>query len=119
MKKSEVTMRIAFTLGIFVILVNTLHAQRQMEYLDRGVVAINQGDGKVYIGWRMFGTDPEEIAFNVYRDKTKINDRPVTNSTNFVDNNGSTDSVYTVRPVVNGQEGKPTTPVKVWKQNYI
>jgi rhamnogalacturonan endolyase len=112
-------MKIAFMLGIFFLSTNTLHAQRQMENLARGVVAVNQDDGKVYIGWRMFGTDPEKIAFNVYRDKTKINSQPITNSTNFVDNNSSADSVYTVRAVIDGQEGKPTAPAKVWNQNYI
>jgi len=112
-------MKIAFTLGILFVLTNTLQAQRQMEYLNRGGVAVKLDDNKVYIGWRMFGTDPEEISFNVYRDKTKINSQPVTNSTNFVDNNGSVDSVYTVRAIINGREGKPTAPVKVWNQNYI
>jgi len=40
---------------------------RHMEHLGRGVVAIHQGDGKVYVGWRLLGTDPDEIAFNLYR----------------------------------------------------
>ena len=40
---------------------------RQMENLSRGVVAVNQGEGKVFVGWRMFGTDPDDIAFNLYR----------------------------------------------------
>jgi rhamnogalacturonan endolyase len=119
MTKLKPMMKIAFMLGIFFLSTNTLHAQRQMENLARGVVAVNQDDGKVYIGWRMFGTDPEKIAFNVYRDKTKINSQPITNSTNFVDNNSSADSVYTVRAVIDGQEGKPTAPAKVWNQNYI
>ena len=67
----------------------------------------------------MFGTDPEEIAFNIYRDMTKINPQPITNSTNFVDHNGSADSVYTVRAVINGREEKSSAPAKVWNQNYI
>jgi rhamnogalacturonan endolyase len=92
---------------------------RQMEKLDRGVVAINQGEGKVYIGWRMFGTDPDDIAFNIYRNKTRINGRPVTDSTNFIDNYGSVDAFYTVRAVINGREDMKSQPVKVWNQNYI
>ncbi len=40
---------------------------RQMERLGRGVVAINQGSGKVFVSWRLLGTDPESIAFNLYR----------------------------------------------------
>ena len=42
-------------------------AQRQMENLGRGVVAVNQGDGNIYVGWRMLGTDPDDVAFNLYR----------------------------------------------------
>src|SRR5688572_11352657 len=34
-------------------------AQREMETLDRGLVAVRQAEGKVYLGWRLFGTDPE------------------------------------------------------------
>ena len=42
-------------------------AQRQMESLGRGVVAIPKDGGKVFVGWRLLGTDPDDIAFNVYR----------------------------------------------------
>ena len=97
MTKSKPRMKIAFILGLCFVLTNTLQAQRQMEFLDRGVVAAKLDDNKVYIGWRMFGTDPEEIAFNVYRDETKINSQPTVNSTNFVDSNSSADSVYIFR----------------------
>ncbi len=41
--------------------------QRQMENLDRGIVAVKQPGGVVYVGWRLFGTDPEALAFNLYR----------------------------------------------------
>src|SRR5580704_13887379 len=63
---------------------------RQMESLGRGVVAINQGDGNVYVGWRLLGTDPEDIAFNLYRTTgdappIKLNTEPVAKSTNFMD----------------------------------
>ena len=40
---------------------------RWMEGLNRGVVAINAEKGRVYVGWRMLGDDPENVAFNVYR----------------------------------------------------
>jgi rhamnogalacturonan endolyase len=42
-------------------------AQRPMEYLTRGLVAVHQGDGKVFLSWRLLGTDPDDIAFNLYR----------------------------------------------------
>ncbi|MBU6222090.1 MAG: hypothetical protein KGR24_04990, partial [Planctomycetes bacterium] len=40
---------------------------RQVEYLTRGVNAISTGSSRVYVNWRMLGTDPAAIAFNVYR----------------------------------------------------
>jgi rhamnogalacturonan endolyase len=44
-----------------------VQAQPQMENLDRGVVAIHQPDGKVFVSWRLLGNDPENVAFNLYR----------------------------------------------------
>src|SRR5690606_29666687 len=48
-------------------------APKQMEMLDRGLVAVKKSASEVYIGWRMFGTDPAAIGFNVYRDGVKLN----------------------------------------------
>jgi rhamnogalacturonan endolyase len=44
-----------------------VRAQRQMENLGRGVVALHQPDGKVFVSWRLLGTDPDGVAFNLYR----------------------------------------------------
>ena len=43
------------------------HAARVIERLGRGVVAVQQADGKVFVSWRLLGTDPAAIAFNLYR----------------------------------------------------
>jgi rhamnogalacturonan endolyase len=90
---------------------------RQMEKLGRGVVAINQGDGKVFVSWRMLGTDPDNIACNVYRTSgggvaVKLNGQPITGPTNFVDSNAnlSQATAYSVRPVLGGQEQAASTP---------
>src|SRR5262245_769776 len=40
---------------------------RHMEALGRGVVAIHKGEGEVFVSWRLLGTDPDDIAFHVYR----------------------------------------------------
>jgi rhamnogalacturonan endolyase len=88
-----------------------LRAQRQMENLDRGVIAINQGGGSVYVGWRLLGTESVEIAFNLYRASgsaaaVKLNAQPLTQSTNFVDTGVDTAvaNAYFVRPVLLGTE---------------
>ena len=88
-------------------------AARIMEDLDRGLVAVRTGSGN-YIGWRMLGTDPQDIAFNLYRNSIKINNTPITSSTNYTDSAGSSSSTYRVAPVLNGVEHTLSDPVSVW-----
>ncbi|MBN1361696.1 MAG: rhamnogalacturonan lyase [Sedimentisphaerales bacterium] len=119
MNKTSTKMVVVVTGCIVLTMVGSTSAQRQMENLGRGVVAVNLDEGKVYVGWRMLGTDPESIAFNVYRGTTKINDAPVTGSTNLVDKQGDPNAVYTVRPVIDGAEDTPSAPARVWSQCYL
>ncbi len=111
-------MRIILICTIQLITVSA-NAQRQMEKLDRGVIAVPQGYGGVLISWRLFGTDPDDIAFNVYRDDVQVNEQPITVATNLVDTSGTPESKYTVRPVIDGTEGEPSEPADVWKQVYM
>lgn len=90
---------------------SNLLAQRQMEKLDRGLIAMRQGTDSVYIGWRLLGTEPDEIAFNLYRkmgEKTaiKLNKQPITQSTNYVDTkvDFSNTNSYFVKAVLHGVE---------------
>ncbi|MGB8191160.1 MAG: T9SS type A sorting domain-containing protein [Chitinophagaceae bacterium] len=91
---------------------------KQMEFLNRGVVAVRTSASKVYIGWRLLGNDPSGIAFNVYRDSVKLNTTPIINSTNFEDNT-AINGFYIVRTVLNGVEGAPSAPVSVWSNNQL
>ena len=108
--------------------VSSLHAQRWMEKLDRGVVAVHQPDGKVFVSWRVLGTGPDGVAFNVYRTTPpreservdagpygarieepgtrKINETPITGGSWFLDTrpNLMRTTTYTVRAVVDGRE---------------
>lgn len=104
-----------FLIGCLLILYKAMAtgavAPRQMELLGRGVVAVNQGDGKVSVSWRMFGTDADAIAFNLYRaadsgKPVKLNDKPIADVTNFVDAKADLTKAnsYFVRPVLNGKE---------------
>ncbi|GEO07146.1 rhamnogalacturonan endolyase YesW [Adhaeribacter aerolatus] len=101
-----------------------------MENLGRGVVAVHQGEGKVFVSWRMLGTDPVNIAFNLYR-KTgskkpvKLNPQPLTQSTNFQDSKVdiSQPNAYYVKPVLNGKEQEVsaafTLPAQAPVQQYL
>lgn len=91
---------------------------RQMEYLDRGVVAVKTGTG-VFVSWRLLGTEGSNVSFNVYRDGTKVNPTPITNSTNLQDASGTSSSKYTVRAVVSGTEQAASAAASVWGNNYL
>jgi rhamnogalacturonan endolyase len=88
-------------------------AQRWMENLDRGVVAINQGSDGVFVGWRLLGTDPIDLGFNVYRqsgngEPVKLNQQPLTGPTHFRDIAAdlSQPTRYLVRPVTADEEAE-------------
>lgn len=91
---------------------------RQMEFLDRGVVAVKTGTG-VFVSWRLLGTEGSNVSFNVYRDGTKVNASPITNSTNLQDTSGTSSSKYTVRAVVSGTEQAASAAASVWGNNYL
>ncbi|MGN8644830.1 fibronectin type III domain-containing protein [Gracilibacillus sp. HCP3S3_G5_1] len=91
--------------------------KRQMEQLDRALVAV-ESDGGVYLGWKMLGTDPKDVKFNVYRDGKKINKKPIEDSTNYFDENGTADSTYQVK-IMKGSGDKVTKEVNVWSENYL
>ncbi|WP_426059447.1 T9SS type A sorting domain-containing protein [Hymenobacter sp. B1770] len=100
------------------LLIMPAQAQKILEKLNRGVVAVRTSSSQVYVGWRLFGNDPSSIAFNVYRGGVKANATPITNSTNFVDNT-STNATYSVRPVVNGVEQAGSSTALVQAKQFL
>ncbi|MEJ2883180.1 rhamnogalacturonan lyase [Pedobacter sp. GR22-6] len=85
--------------------------QRYMEKLDRGLIAVRQSGDSVYLGWRLLGTDADDIAFNLYRQTEKepalrLNTQPLAESTNFVDAAAAAGKQqrYFLKSVLNGQE---------------
>ncbi|MFJ2047026.1 rhamnogalacturonan lyase [Paenibacillus taichungensis] len=106
------------SLGLGNIPVTHAAGARQMEFLDRGVVAVKTGTG-VFVSWRLLGTEGSNVSFNVYRDGTKVNASPITNSTNLQDASGTSSSKYTVRAVVSGTEQAASTAASVWGNNYL
>lgn len=94
---------------------------RQMEKLDRGLIAIKT-DGGVYLSWRLFdsednifGSADKNVSFNVYRDGKKISE--VATKTNYVDSTVGTN--YSVAPVINGVEGEKCNPVTAYNNSYF
>jgi rhamnogalacturonan endolyase len=97
-----------------------------MENLGRGAVAVRASEATVYVGWRLLGTDPAEVAFNVYRSAgggvpSKLNARPIAVTTDFVDATAdlSLTNVYTVRPVRAGRELAASAPATLGANSPI
>jgi rhamnogalacturonan endolyase len=116
------------TLIASIMLLLALHirgvAERQMENLSRGLAAVKQPNG-VFLGWRLLGTDPDSITFNVYRqvdegEPQRLNSEPLSKATNFVDKNAPDSKVaYHVRSVIKGEEQARSAEVLPWAGNYL
>jgi rhamnogalacturonan endolyase len=95
-------------------------APRQMEPLGRGLVAVAQDAGRVFVSWRFLGTDPAGTAFNLYRaagagSVVKLTREPLRGATCFLDATAPTNQplTYTVRPVLNGRELPADAPAQL------
>lgn len=84
---------------------------RQVENLDRGVVAVKTNDG-VFVSWRRLGTEAPDTNFALYRDGQLVTNGAVTN---FVDKDGTKDSTY----IVATNNATMSKPVKVLEDQYI
>ncbi len=108
----------------------------QVEDLERGLVGLQQPDGRVFLSWRLLAGDAPDVAFNVYRvtaptatpidfgkfasvtdvpgEKVKLNAAPLTDVTWFIDATPGLhrDTAYFVRPVVQGVEQTASLPVE-------
>jgi rhamnogalacturonan endolyase len=93
-------------------------AQRSIEKLNRGIVAVRTSATQVYIGWRMFGYDPTEVSFNLYRNNEKINTSPITKTTDYTDNT-TTNGSYSVRAIINDVEQPDSEKTSVLLQPYV
>ncbi|MGQ7945366.1 rhamnogalacturonan lyase family protein [Flavobacterium sp. WC2509] len=90
---------------------------KQVEFLSRGLVAMQKTASSIYLSWRLLGNDPQSIAFNVYRNGVKVNSAPITTSTNYTDNITSQNNNYSITTIINGVESQQVTPVTVWPIN--
>jgi hypothetical protein len=91
--------------------------------LDRGLVAATADDG-IFLSWRLLGSETTGYTdsgmtgpdFAVYRDGELL--ATVTDRTNFLDAQGTSDSRYAVAPVVDGVELDRSVDVAPWSGQY-
>jgi len=112
-------MNIKFKLILAVTLFSGLSsAQRQMEYLKRGIVAIPSDLG-IFVSWRLLGTEAQDTHFDLYRTENnstkKLNEKPLLNGTNFLDKTADKGKNYTYFVKSNTQD----TSVDGDSANYV
>ncbi|WP_375435978.1 rhamnogalacturonan lyase [uncultured Hymenobacter sp.] len=105
--------------------------QRQMERLGRGVVAVKQEGGGVFVSWRLLASDPVGAGFQVFRQTkggkaVKLTSQPITASTNWVDKTADAGQAYTYSvQLVAGKAGARSPQdalpeqAAVWAQNFM
>jgi autotransporter-associated beta strand protein len=107
-----------------------VQATSLMENLGRGVVAVRSTSTDVFVSWRMLGTDPGDVGFNLYRSTAggspvRLNSAAITGATIFTDTAADLTqaNAYFVRPILGGAEQAPsgafTLPANSPVQQYL
>ncbi len=85
--------------------------ERIMEPLDRGLVAIYNSNGDVYISWRFLSSDPIDLSFNIYQyvapgPSVQLNSIPINQTTDYLVSNNThqANAYYYIRTVIEGME---------------
>jgi rhamnogalacturonan endolyase len=91
---------------------------KQLEKLNRGLASVRSGSANL-VSWRLLGTEAMTTGFNIYRGGTKVNDAPVTNSTNYLDAGAPAGAGYTVRQVVAGVEQPDSEAALQFANGYL
>lgn len=97
-------------LAVWISVIATAAAQKQMEYLGRGVIATCTGK-EVLVNWRLLATDAANTGFNVYRSTGNgkpelLNKAVLQTSTCYLDKEAdlTVANTYLVKAVVDGKE---------------
>jgi rhamnogalacturonan endolyase len=133
--KAKAWIPVALATMLFVLPLGAKEKLRYLEKLDRGLVAIQQSDGKVFLSWRLLASDADGVAFNVYRETERaaggtadagrfaaradtqtgalrLNPQPLTAGTWLLDSTARLDrqTNYYVAAVVDGTEQPRSAP---------
>lgn len=117
LKHTGLKIKLSLFLFVFLVCFSPSYSQKQMENLDRGVLAVRTKSDEVLISWRIFASEFKNTSYNIYRGTKKLNNKPLTGASNFIDKIISNEA-YTVSTVENGIEKERSKPVNVWKNIY-
>lgn len=105
-----------------IVLSLSAQGQRQMESLDRGLIALPDEKGGVFLSWRLLGNEPAATGFDLYRaygeqPAEKINVERLTESTMFFDRN--VDLSRNPRYFVRNEALDQSKSVTVWENTFL
>jgi hypothetical protein len=104
---------LALMMGIMFV---SAYAQRVIDKLDRGAVAVKTTGG-VFVSWRIQSDEYYDVTYNLYRDGSLIAENLKTS--NFTDAGGTTAGSYTVEAVKRGVKQPASAAVKPWVNSYL
>lgn len=94
------------------------------ENLDRGLVALAQPGGKVYVGWRLLASDPPDLSFHVARAADRngpwqlLTPEPIRNSCNFSDASAAGKRWwYRLEPTARAGAWRVSSPVRATEES--
>ena len=94
----------------------TVSAQRVIDKLDRGIVAVKTTSG-VFVSWRIQSDEYYDVTYNLYRDGSLIAEN--LSVSNFTDAAGTTAGSYTVEAVKRGVKQPVSAAVTPWANSYL
>lgn len=116
-KSNRMLLKLLLLLFAITTSISAFSQQRLMEKIDRGVVAVTTDEG-VFVGWRKFATDTNNVTYNVYRDNSLITSTPISVVSNYLDKEGTSDSYYFIEVLENSVSTSKTDAVVVWSDGY-
>lgn len=94
----------------------TANAQRVIDKLDRGVVAVKTTSG-VFVSWRIQSDEYYDVTYNLYRDGLLIAEK--LSISNYTDSGGNSSNSYTVEAVKRGVKLAKSVAVKPLAKNFL
>ena len=108
--------KLLLLLSILLSLALNANAQRVIDKLDRGVVAVKTTGG-VFVSWRIQSDEYYDVTYNLYRDGSLVAENLTTS--NYTDAAGTASSSYSVEAVKRGKKQPASAAVTAWSNNYL
>ena len=114
--KKERSMKKIMMWALMGMMALSVQAQRVIDKLDRGVVAVKTTGG-VFVSWRIQSDEYYDVTYNLYRDGSMVAEG--LKVSNYTDAAGTTASSYTVEAVKRGIRLSASAAVKPWTNSYL